>query len=133
MDCRSVQEPLNTITTSGAHFANTRVYIRKYSEGCSFGYWNKVRELLNKYTEWKLADDEILIFNIKGVEYYISDIGLRMLQPKELYRAQGFPDDYIIDHDYTGKSYPKSKTGSKMRKCRAARFCKSTCCISRKI
>lgn len=109
MDCRSVQEPLNTITTSGAHFANTRVYIRKYSAGCSFGYWSKVRELLNKYTEWELADDEILIFNIKGVEYYISDIGLRMLQPKELYRAQGFPDDYIIDHDYTGMSYPKSK------------------------
>lgn len=109
MDCRSVQEPLNTITTSGAHFANTRVYIRKYSAGCSFGYWSKVRELLNRYTEWELADDEILIFNIKGVEYYISDIGLRMLQPKELYRAQGFPDDYIIDHDYTGKSYPKSK------------------------
>ena len=109
MDCRSVQEPLNTITTSGAHFANTRVYIKKYSAGCSLGYWSKVRELLNRYTEWELADDEILIFNIKGVEYYISDIGLRMLQPKELYRAQGFPDDYIIDHDYTGKSYPKSK------------------------
>lgn len=109
MDCRSVQEPLNTITTSGAHFANTRVYIKKYSAGCSLGYWSKVRELLNKYTEWELADDEILIFNIKGVEYYISDIGLRMLQPKELYRAQGFPDDYIIDVDYTGKKYPKSK------------------------
>lgn len=109
MDCRSVQEPLNTITTSGAHFANTRVYIRKYSEGCSLGYWSKVRELLNRYTEWELADDEILIFNIKGVEYYISDIGLRMLQPHELYRAQGFPDDYIIDVDYTGKKYPKSK------------------------
>lgn len=109
MDCRSVQEPLNTITTSGAHFANTRVYIKKYSTGCSLGYWSKVRELLNRYTEWELADDEILIFNIKGIEYYISDIGLRMLQPKELYRAQGFPDDYIIDHDYTGKSYPKSK------------------------
>lgn len=109
MDFRSVQEPLNTITTSGAHFAITRVYIRKYSEGCSLGYWSKVRELLNKYTEWDLADDEILIFNIKGVEYYISDIGLRMLQPKELYRAQGFPDDYIIDVDYTGKKYPKSK------------------------
>lgn len=109
MDCRSVQQPLNTITTSGAHFANTRVYIRKYSARCSLGYWSKVRELLNRYTEWELDDDEILIFNIKGVEYFISDIGLRMLQPKELYRAQGFPDDYIIDHDYTGKSYPKSK------------------------
>lgn len=109
MDCRSVQEPLNTITTSGAHFANTKVYIKKYSPGCNLGYWNKVRELLNTYTGWNLADDEILIFNINGVEYFIYDIGLRMLQPKELYRAQGFPNDYIIDHDYTGREYPKTK------------------------
>lgn len=109
MDCRSVQEPLNTITTSGAHFAFTKVYIKKYSVGCNLGYWCEIRELLNKYTDWNLADDEILIFNIDGMEYFISDIGLRMLQPKELYKAQGFPDDYIIDHDYTGKTYPKSK------------------------
>lgn len=109
MDCRSVQEPLNTITTSGAHFADTKVYIKKYSPGCKLGYWNKVRELLNTYTDWNLADDEILIFNINGAEYFIYDIGLRMLQPKELYRAQGFPNDYIIDHDYTGREYPKTK------------------------
>lgn len=109
MDCRSVQEPLNTITTSGAHFAFTKVYIKKYSVDCNLGYWGEIRELLNKYTDWNLADDEILIFNINGTEYFISDIGLRMLQPKELYKAQGFPDDYIIDHDYTGKTYPKSK------------------------
>lgn len=109
MDCRSVKEPLNTITTSGAHFANTKVYIKRYSADSNLGYWCEIRELLNKYTEWNLADDEILIFNIQGVEYYISDIGLRMLQPKELYRAQGFPDDYVIDHDYTGKTYPKTK------------------------
>lgn len=109
MDCRSVQEPLNTITTSGAHFADTKVYIKKFLPGCKLGYWNKVRELLNTYTDWNLADDEILIFNINGVEYFIYDIGLRMLQPKELYRAQGFPNDYIIDHDYTGREYPKTK------------------------
>lgn len=109
MDCRSVQNPLNTITTSGAHFAFTKVYIKKYSVGCNLGYWCEIRELLNKYTDWNLADNEILIFNINGTEYFISDIGLRMLQPKELYKAQGFPDDYIIDHDYTGKTYPKSK------------------------
>lgn len=109
MDCRSVQNPLNTITTSGAHFAFTKVYIKKYSVRCNLGYWGEIRKLLNKYTDWNLADDEILIFNINGIEYFILDIGLRMLQPKELYKAQGFPDDYIIDHDYTGKTYPKSK------------------------
>ncbi len=109
MDCCSIDEPLNTITTSGAHFANTKVYVKKYNSGCNLGNWNKVRELLNTYTDWNLANDEILIFNINGVKYFIFDIGLRMLQPKELYMAQGFPKDYVIDRDYTGKSYPKSK------------------------
>ncbi|MDE6155557.1 MAG: DNA cytosine methyltransferase [Eubacterium sp.] len=109
MDCRSIHEPLNTITTSGAHFAYTKVYVKKYKPGCNLGFWSKVRELLNTYTDWNLADDEILIFNINGVEYFISDIGLRMLQPKELYKAQGFPDDYIIEIDCNGKVYVKSK------------------------
>ncbi|MGN0535713.1 MAG: DNA cytosine methyltransferase [Eubacterium sp.] len=109
MDCRSVNEPLNTITTSGAHFAFTKVYVKKYAAGCNLGNWSKVRELLNTYTDWNLADDEILIFKIGHFEYFISDIGLRMLQPKELYMAQGFPEDYIIETDYTGKSYVKSK------------------------
>lgn len=109
MDCRSINEPLNTITTSGAHFAYTKVYVKKYAAGCNLGYWSKVRELLNTYTDWNISDDEVLIFNINGVEYFISDIGLRMLQPKELYKAQGFPDDYIIETDCNGKFYVKSK------------------------
>ena len=51
---------------------------------------------------------------IYGTEYQIVDIGLRMLEPKELYGCQGFPDDYIIDHDYTGKTYPRSE---QVRRC----------------
>lgn len=109
MDCRSVNEPLNTITTSGTHFANTKVYIKKYEKGCNLGYWSEVRKILNEYTDWDLADNEILIFNINGIECFVSDIGLRMLQPKELYQAQGFPADYKIEQDYTGKVYPKTK------------------------
>ncbi|MCM1115625.1 MAG: DNA cytosine methyltransferase [Clostridium sp.] len=109
MDCRSVQAPLPTVTTSGAHFAYTKVYVKKYNPGCNLYNWSKVRVLLNTYTDWNLANDEILIFNINGVEQFIYDIGLRMLQPKELYKAQGFPDDYIIETDCNGKAYPKSK------------------------
>lgn len=41
--------------------------------------------------------------------YYIADIGLRMLSPRELYNAMGFPPDYIIDHDAAGKPYPKTQ------------------------
>lgn len=108
MDCRSVNEPLNTITTIG-DFAYTKVYVKKYKPGCNLYNWGKVRELLNTYTDWNLANDEVLIFNINGAEQFIYDIGLRMLQPKELYKAQGFPDDYIIETDCNGKAYPKSK------------------------
>lgn len=46
---------------------------------------------------------------IDGVMYRIVDIGMRMLQPRELYRAQGFPDWYIIDQDYRGVKYAKDK------------------------
>ena len=41
--------------------------------------------------------------------YFIADITLRMLIPRELYNAMGFPVDYIIDRDYRGKSYGKTK------------------------
>lgn len=36
------------------------------------------------------------------------------LEPKELYGCQGFPNDYIINHDYTGKIYPRSE---QVRRC----------------
>lgn len=54
-------------------------------------------------------EDEILLLDVNGTMYFISDIGLRMLTPRELYAANGFPPDYIIDHDYTGKAYGKTK------------------------
>ena len=55
------------------------------------------------------SKDRFGLVTVHGVDYRITDIAMRMLQPRELYNAQGFPSDYIIDHDYTGKSYPKSK------------------------
>ncbi|TFH86623.1 DNA cytosine methyltransferase [Billgrantia azerbaijanica] len=42
---------------------------------------------------------------IRGVPHVIVDIGLRMLKPRELYRAQGFPDSYIIDHGHDGRRF----------------------------
>lgn len=60
------------------------------------------------------AQDRFGLVTISGVEYQIVDIGLRMLEPRELYGCQGFPEDYIIDHDYTGKVYPRSE---QVRRC----------------
>lgn len=44
---------------------------------------------------------------IKGTPYVIVDIGMRMLTPRELYRAQGFPDNYVIDHGHDGQKFSK--------------------------
>lgn len=100
-------EPLHTVTTSAGHFGIVTVKMNR-SE-MNLHYWNEVRELLNAYCGYAIAEDEILLLDVDGTMYFISDIGLRMLTPRELYAANGFPPDYIIDHDYTGKAYGKTK------------------------
>ncbi len=100
-------EPLHTVTTSAGHFGIVTVKMSR-SE-MNLHHWNEVRELLNAYCGYAIAEDEILLLDVNGTMYFISDIGLRMLTPRELYAANGFPPDYIIDHDYTGKAYGKTK------------------------
>ena len=100
-------EPLHTVTTSAGHFGIVTVKMSR-SE-MNLHHWNEVRELLNAYCGYAIAEDEILLLDVNGKLYFISDIGLRMLTPRELYAANGFPPDYIIDHDYTGKAYGKTK------------------------
>lgn len=57
-----------------------------------------VREFIQTYCGDDLSDDERMgIVTIKGLRYQIVDISLRMLKPRELYNAQGFRPDYIID------------------------------------
>lgn len=100
-------EPLYTVTTSPGHFGLTIVKLER--ENTDLGNWNEIRELLNQYANYKIECDEILLISIKNQKYFISDIGLRMLTPKELYAANGFPEDYIIDKDCDGKTYGKTK------------------------
>ena len=100
--------PLQTVTTSAGEFAECRTVLAKVGSG-DFGYWPQIRALLNKHCGYHLEDDEILLLNLRGVLYYIADIGLRMLTPRELYNAMGFPVDYIIDRDYLGNEYGKTK------------------------
>ena len=104
-----VDDPLRTITASVGEFGTVYTRLEKICDNIDLKYWPQVREMLNVYCDYWIADDEILVLTINGVDYFISDIGLRMLTPKELYAAQGFPMDYIIEKDYTGKAYPKTK------------------------
>lgn len=105
---QDVRRPLRTITASCGEFAECRAVLTKVP-GRNLGNWPKIRELLNRYCGYHLGDDEVILLIIRGIAYYISDITLRMLTPRELYRAMGFPEDYVIDQDYMGNSYGKSK------------------------
>ena len=104
-----MDKPLRTITASCGEFAACRAILAKVEPGKDLGYWPEVRKLLNEFCGYELKDDEILLLVIRGVAYYIHDITLRMLTPRELYNAMGFPPDYQIDRDYLGNEYPKSK------------------------
>ena len=100
-------EPLPTQTSSGV-FAVCRTHLAKIRSGDDLGHWPEIRALLNEFCGYALAEDEVLLLEIGGALYYIADIGLRMLSPRELYNAMGFPPDYIIDRDYEGNEYKKS-------------------------
>ena len=105
----AASEPVQTITAGGGHHGVVTTEVRKAEPGAELHNWPKIRGLLNIYCGYALADDEVLLLELGGTWYFIADIGLRMLIPRELYRANGFPDNYIIDRDYTGLEYPKFK------------------------
>ena len=104
-----MSEPVQTITAGGGHFGVVTTVVARAEPGAELGHWPKIRGLLNIHCGYALADDEVLLLELGGAWYFIADIGLRMLIPRELYCANGFPDDYIIDRDYTGREYPKFK------------------------
>ncbi len=102
MDGQPIDEPLTTISCSGAHHAEVQAFLVKYF---SNGTAKSVDEPLDTVT----TKDRFALVTIHGEEYIITDIKMRMLQPRELFNAQGFPPDYIIDHDADGHPYVKSK------------------------
>jgi len=101
-------EPIQTITADGLHFGEVRTILTKISGNQDIGHWPEVREMLNNYCGYNIADDEVLLLDIDHELYFISDIGMRMLVPRELFNAQGFPVDYIIDHDNEGNKLSKA-------------------------
>ncbi len=101
---QDIREPLGTVTANagGGHFGEVRAFLIKYY---GQGTGQDIKAPLDTVT----AQDRFGLVTVDGVDYQIVDIGLRMLEPKELYGCQGFPDDYIIDHDYAGNSYPRTE------------------------
>ena len=97
---QAVDKPLMTADSSNRYGLVTALLIKYYGQGEG----QSLREPLHTIT----AKDRFGLVIVRGEPYQIIDIGLRMLTPRELFRAQGFPEDYIIDRDADGKHYPKS-------------------------
>ena len=101
-DAQPIDEPLPTLTMRD-HVGEVRAFfIKYYSTG---GQWGELDKPLSTVT----AQDRVGLVTVHGEQYQIVDIGLRMLEPHELFTAQGFPKDYIIDRDAKGRSIPKYK------------------------
>lgn len=97
-----VDEPLHTISAGGMHHAEVRAFLIKYySEG---GQDQSLADPMHTIP----TKDRIGLVTIHGEDYAIVDIGMRMLTPRELARAQGFPDSYILDPIVNGKPLSKS-------------------------
>ena len=105
---QQTSDPLGTVTAKD-RFGLVTMKLVKLRSGQPCGHWPEIRKMLNAYCDYWIADDEILVLDIGGVDHIIVDIGLRMLTPRELFAAQGFPLDYIIDVDCEGNAYPKSE------------------------
>lgn len=134
---QSLFEPIHTITTSPGHFGNVTVYampkeklftdlqadhnekskVDEVLQKCTWVsqfimeyYGSGIGQCLNDPLHTVVTKDRFALITICGNEYVIMDIFLRMLKAEpELKLGQGFPEDYIIDKDYTGKKYPGHK------------------------
>lgn len=102
-DGQPVDMPLNTMTARSNHFAEVNAFLVKY-----YGNGENAASCEDP-APTITARDRLGLVTVKGQDYKIVDIGLRMLTPRELFDAQGFPADYIIDVDADGNPYRKDE------------------------
>ena len=87
---RAADEPVPAICAGGTHVAEVRAFLIKY-------YGTAIGADLFEPSHTVTVDDRVALVMVEGEPHVIVDIGMRMLTPRELFRAQGFPDSYIID------------------------------------
>lgn len=95
-----IRNPLHTITVKDHHSLVTAFLTKYYGSG--------IGQSLDEPLHTIPTKDRFGLVTVRGEDYRITDIGMRMLQPRELFNAQGFPEEYIIDRDNEGNNYPKS-------------------------
>ena len=100
-DGQPVTVPLATVAAQGNHFAEVRAFLMKYHrDGGQHGS-------LKLPMPTVVANDSLALVTVGTEQYAIVDIGMRMLQPRELFRSHDFPDDYRIEFGADGKPMTK--------------------------
>lgn len=98
---QSVEDPIPTLTAGGGHVGEVRAFMIKY-------YGTDQDPQLDKPLHTVTSRDRFGLVTVAGQYYQIIDIGMRMFAPRELYRAQGFPDEYVINPIFNGKELTKT-------------------------
>jgi len=111
-DGQPIDEPMATVSAQGTHLSEVRAFLMKY-------YGTDQNPRLQDPMPTITSKDRMALVMVHGHPYVIADIGMRMLAPRELFRAQGFPDGYIINRGrsvQTGRWTGLSKT-AQVRMC----------------
>ncbi|HET8550874.1 MAG TPA: DNA cytosine methyltransferase [Gammaproteobacteria bacterium] len=110
---RDLNDPAPTICASTTHAGVVAAFLSTYYGNSTFV---DPRDPTGTVTTKDRL--QLVTINIDGETYVIDDIGMRMLQPRELFRAQGFDDDYVIDRgiDVDGNEIKLTKT-AQVRMC----------------
>ncbi|WP_325985569.1 DNA cytosine methyltransferase [Pseudomonas protegens] len=118
-DAKDCAEPLHTVSAAGTHHGLVEYTLSPEHEKGALRvaaflisyYGASVGQGVDEPAPTITTKDRLglVTVTIKGTPYVIVDICLRMLQPSELYKAQGFPDDYIISHGADGKPFTKTQ------------------------
>lgn len=98
-----VTEPAPTVTAGGFHIGEVRAFLMKY-------YGTGEGQICDDPLGTVTSKERFGLVTIKGEQYQIVDIGMRMLTPRELYAAQGFPADYKIGDDPERDGFKFSKS-----------------------
>jgi DNA (cytosine-5)-methyltransferase 1 len=100
-DGQQLDLPLATINAEGTHHA--------LAEGFLLAYYGNEKDgqAIDDPLRTVTVKDRLGLVRVEGDWYQIVDIGMRMLVPPELYKAQGFPPTYKIEITYKGKPLPK--------------------------
>jgi DNA (cytosine-5)-methyltransferase 1 len=102
---QNVDEPLRTVSAGGNHHAEVRAFLMKYY---TTGSAKSIAQSLDEPLHTIRAKACIGLVTVHGEDYVIVDIGMRMLEPRELFLAQGFPPDYVIEYVENARRLPKN-------------------------